>query len=91
MSTGKLLRTGAHPDAIRQVANECGEKFFNGLRELGLGGGPLRRPWKRSTGSFYGEAGMLLRMLQTDNFQPGPRSRLLTVTNAWPFDQMPIE
>jgi hypothetical protein len=43
------------------------------------------------TGFFYGEAGMLLRMLQTDSFQPAPRAELLTVTNTWPFAEMPIQ
>lgn len=88
ISTGELLRAAAHPEAVRRVANACGENVFNGLQGVGLG--RWRRAWKRSTGSFYGEAGMLLRMLQTDLFEPGARDEVLTLTNAWPFDHMPI-
>lgn len=87
MSTGTLLRSAAHPKAVDTVARAAGEQLLRGLEELNLVG------WRRGrvvrTGSLYGESGMLLRMLQTDNFQPGARSDLLTVTNAWPFDEMP--
>ena len=89
MSTGGVLKTVAHAKAIDQVAGVAGEELWIGLQELGLAG--RRRGRKTYTGTLYGEAGMLLRVLQTDRFQPDARATMLTATNAWPFDQMPIE
>jgi hypothetical protein len=89
MSTGDLLRTAAHAKAIDQVTGVGGRQFSNGLQELGLGG--WRRGRRPFTGMYYTEAGMLLRMLQTDRFEPGPRANILTATNAWPFEAMPVE
>jgi hypothetical protein len=88
MSTGDLLRTAAHAEAIDQVTGVAGKQFSDGLRELGLGG--WRRARRPFTGIYYAEAGMLLRMLQTDRFEPGARATIVAATNAWPFDEMPL-
>lgn len=89
MGTGRLLRSSVDPGFVRRVANVCGEDLLHGLRQLGLVGWRRRRV--SGIGWFYAEAGMLLRVLQTDNFQPGPRSDVLLSTNAWPFEQMPVD
>jgi hypothetical protein len=72
MSTGDLLRSMARAEAIDQVATAAGQDLWNGLQQLGLAG--WRRGRKAYTGTFYGEAGMLLRALQTDKFEPDPRA-----------------
>ena len=89
MSTGDLLRAAADAKAIDQVTGVAGRQFADGLQRAGLGG--WRRGRRPFTGIFYAEAGMLLRMLQTDRFEPGPRVQILTATNAWPFERMPVE
>ena len=89
MSTGGVLKTVAHARAIDEVAAVAGEQLWKGLQELGLAG--WRRGRKVYTGTLYGEAGMLLRVLQTDRFQPDARATMLTATNAWPFELLPVE
>jgi hypothetical protein len=88
MSAGKMLRRVAGDKLLLEVETASGQDLFHGLRELGLIG--WRRGRTRSMAAFYAEAGMLLRMLQTDNFQPSPQDDLLTATNVWPFDEMPV-
>lgn len=89
MNTGRLLRDSVDSAFVTQVSTACGEDLLHGLREVRLAG--WRRGRRPATGALYGEAGMLLRFMQTDNFTPGAKSDLLTVTSEWPFDNMPIE
>jgi hypothetical protein len=88
MGPGGMLRRVAGEKLILGVETACGEDLFRGLRALGLVG--WRRGRTRSIAAFYGEAGMLLRVLQTDNFQPSPQDELLTATNVWPFEEMAV-
>jgi hypothetical protein len=89
MSRGRLLGAVADPDAVRQVANAAGRNLVQGLQELGLG--RSRRGRRFFTGYLYGEAGMLLRHLQTDRFQPDLMTEVVVASKAWPFEEMPIE
>jgi hypothetical protein len=89
INTGRLLRESVDPAFVTQVSTACGEDLFHGLKELGFAG--WRRGRRPATRALYGEAGMLLRFMQTDNFTPDARSGQLTVTSEWPFDEMPID
>jgi hypothetical protein len=89
MSTARLLKSVVDPKFVRRVRAVCGEDLYHGLLELDLIG--WRRRQVPYIGGFYAEAGMLLRFMQTDNYDPGSRSDLLTVTNMWPFDETPAE
>ena len=42
-------------------------------------------------GRFYAQAGMLLRVVQRDTLVPEPASDSLSITNRWPFEEMPTE
>jgi hypothetical protein len=89
MSTGKLLAQMVGKKEIGRVQNICGESLYQGLLELGLVGGRRRKvPYM---GRFYAQAGMLLRVVQSDTFVPGPASELQGITDRWPFAEMPSE
>jgi hypothetical protein len=89
MSTGTLLSQVAGKKEINRVKNICGESLYQGLLELGLVGGRRRKvPYM---GRFYAQAGMLLRVVQSDTFVPGPASELQGTTDRWPFEEMPTE
>ena len=89
MSSGTLLARVARRREIDRVKNICGESLYQGLLELGLVGGRRRKlPYM---GRFYAQAGMLLRVLQSDTFVPGPASESQQGTDRWPFEEMPTE
>ena len=89
MSTGKLLAQVTGKKEIGRVQNICGENLYQGLRELGLVG------WRRRNvpyvGRFYAQAGMLLRVVQSDRFEPEPVSESPETTDRWRFEDMPTE
>ncbi|MGZ6363950.1 MAG: hypothetical protein ACXWP0_19935 [Ktedonobacterales bacterium] len=90
LSTGQLLKQAVAPKYTRQVTLAGSQDFFRGLQQLGLVG--WRRGRAGAIGSGYVEAGMLLRLLQTSIFEPGPRSEILaTNANLWPYAEMPPE
>ncbi len=89
MSSGTLLARVARRREIDRVKNICGESLYQGLLDLGLVGGRRRKvPYM---GRFYAQAGMLLRVLQSDTFVPGPASESQEGTDRWPFEEMPTE
>jgi len=89
MSSGKPLARVTGKKEITRVKNICGESLYQGLRELGLVGGRRRKvPYM---GSFYAQAGMLLRVVQSDTFVPEPAAEVQEITDRWPFEEMPTE
>jgi hypothetical protein len=89
MSTGRLLAEATSNAYINSVESVCGEELYRGLLKLGLVGRRRRKiPYM---GHFYGQAGMLLRFVQTDNFVPGPESELRATANRWAFEALPTE
>jgi hypothetical protein len=87
MSTGTLLARMTGKKEIGKVKNICGESLYQGLLDLGLVG--RRRRQVPYMGRFYAQAGMLLRVVQSDTFVPEPASESLGITNRWPFEEMP--
>ena len=87
MSTGKLLVQVTGKKEIGKVQNICGENLYRGLLDLGLVG--RRRRKVPYVGRFYAQAGMLLRVVQSDTLEPASESP--AITNRWPFDEMPAE
>jgi hypothetical protein len=89
MSTRTLLPQVTGKKEIGKVQNICGENLYQGLRDLGLVG------WRRRNvpymGRFYAQAGMLLRVVQSDTLVPEPTSDSPAITNPWPFEEMPTE
>jgi hypothetical protein len=74
---------------VEQVRTACYEGLVHGLRGLGLVG------WRRKRvpliGSFYADAGMTLRLYQTDLFELNLEAQLLAIANNnWPFESMPV-
>ena len=74
---------------IGKVQNICGESLYQGLLDLGLVG--KRRRKVPYMGRFYAQAGMLLRVVQSDKLVAEPASDSLAITNRWPFEEMPTE
>jgi hypothetical protein len=89
MSTGTLLAQVAGKKEIGKVQNICGESLYQGLLDLGLVG--RRRRKVPYIGRFYAQAGMLLRVVQSDTLVPEPASESPAITNRWPFEEMPTE
>ena len=89
MSTGTLLAQVTGKKEIGKVQNICGESLYQGLVELGLIG--RRRRKVPYMGRFYAQAGMLLRVVQSDTLVPEPASESLATTNRWPYEEMPTE
>jgi len=74
---------------IGQVQTICGENLYQGLRDLGLVGRLRRKvPYM---GRFYAQAGMLLRVVQSDTLVAEPASDSPAINNHWPFEEMPTE
>ncbi len=89
MGTGARLTQMTGKKEIGKVQNICGESLYQGLRDLGLVGKRRRRvPYM---GRFYAQAGMLLRVLQSDTLVTDPASDSPAITNRWPFEEMPTE
>lgn len=89
MTTGTLLTQVTGKKEIGKVQNICGESLYQGLRDLGLVG-----RWRRQVpymGRFYGQAGMLLRVVQRDTLVVEAASDSLAITDEWPFEEMPSE
>jgi hypothetical protein len=89
MSTGTLLAQVTGKKEIGKVQNICGESLYQGLLDLGLVG--KRRRKVPYMGRFYAQAGMLLRVVQSDTLVAEPASDSLAITNRWPFEEMPTE
>ena len=89
MSTGTLLARVVGKKATGRVKNICGENLYQGLLDLGMVG--VRRRKVPHMGRFYAQAGMLLRVVQSDTFVPRPASELQEITDRWPFEEMPTE
>jgi hypothetical protein len=89
MSSAKLVAQVARKKEIGKVNGICGESFYQGLRDLGLVG--RRRRNVPYIGRFYAQAGMVLRVLQSDTVVPEPAPELSAITNRWPFEEMPTE
>jgi hypothetical protein len=89
MSTGTLLAQVTGKKEIGKVQNICGESLYQGLLDLGLVG--RRRRKVPYMGRFYGQAGMLLRVVQGDTLVAQPASESLAIANRWPFEEMPTE
>ena len=89
MSSGTLLAQVSGRKEIGKVQNICGESLYQGLLDLGLVG--RRRRKVPYVGRFYAQAGMLLRVLQSDKLLAEPASESLAITNRWPFEEMPTE
>jgi hypothetical protein len=89
MSTGTLLTQVTGKKEIGQVQNICGESLYRGLLDLGLVG--RRRRKVPYMGRFYAQAGMVLRVVQSDTLAAEPASDSLAITNRWPFEEMPTE
>jgi hypothetical protein len=89
MSTGTLLAQVTGKKQIGQVRTICGENLYQGLRDLGLVGRLRRKvPYM---GRFYAQAGMLLRVVQSDTLVAEPASDSPAINNHWPFEEMPTE
>lgn len=88
MTAGKPLAQVVGKKEVGRVKNICGESLYQGLLELGLVGG--RRRKVPHLGGFYAQAGMLLRVVQSDTFVPAPASASQGIT-PWPFEDMPPE
>lgn len=91
LSTGTLLTQVTGKKEIGKVQNICGESLYQGLLDLGLVG--KRRRKVPYIGRFYGQAGMLLRVVQRDTLvaEPGSESESESITSLWPFEEMPTE
>jgi hypothetical protein len=89
MSAGTPLAQVTGKKEIAKVRNICGESLYQGLVDLGLVG--RRRRKVPDAGRFYAQAGMLLRVVQRDTLVPEPASDSLSITNQWPFEEMPTE
>jgi hypothetical protein len=89
MSSGTLLARVTGKKEIGKVQNICGESLYQGLLDLGLVG--RRRRKVPYMGRFYGQAGMLLRVVQGDTLVAQPASESLAIANRWPFEEMPTE
>lgn len=89
MSTAKLLAQVARKKEIGKVNGICGESLYQGLLDLGLVG--RRRRNVPYMGRFYAQAGMVLRVLQSDTVVPESASESSGITNPWPFEEMPTE
>jgi hypothetical protein len=89
MGTGTLLAQVTSKKEIGKVQNICGESLYQGLFDLGLVG--RRRRKVPYMGRFYAQAGMLLRVVQSDTLVPEPDSESLAIANRWPFEEMPTE
>ena len=89
MSTGTLLTRVTGKKEIGKVQSICGESLYRGLLDLGLVG--KRRRKVPYMGRFYAQAGMLLRVVQSDTPMAEPASDSLAITNPWPFKEMPTE
>jgi hypothetical protein len=89
MSSGTLPAQVAGKKEIGKVNNIGGESFYQGLLDLGLVG--RRRRNTPYIGRFYAQAGMVLRVLQSDALVPEPASGSVPITDQWPFAQMPTE
>jgi hypothetical protein len=89
MGTGALLTQTTGKKEIGKVQNICGESLYQGLLDLGLVG--KRRRKVPYMGRFYAQAGMLLRVLQSDTLVTEPASDSPAITNRWPFEEMPTE
>ena len=89
MSSGTLLAQVSGKKEIGKVQNICGESLYQGLLDLGLVG--RRRRKVPYVGRFYAQAGMVLRVLQSDKLVAEPASESLAITNRWPFEEMPTE
>jgi hypothetical protein len=89
MSTGTLLKQVTGKREIGKVKNICGQSLYQGLVDLGLVG--RRRRKVPDMGRFYAQAGMVLRVVQSDTLVPEPASESLSITNPWPFEKMPTE
>ncbi len=89
MGSGKLLAQLMGKKEIGKVQNICGESLYQGLVDLGLVG--RRRRNVPYMGRFYAQAGMLLRVVQSDTLVPEPASESLAITNQWPYEEMPTQ
>ena len=89
ISAGTPLAQVTGKKEIAKVRNICGESLYQGLVDLGLVG--RRRRKVPDAGRFYAQAGMLLRVVQRDTLVPEPASDSLSITNQWPFEEMPTE
>ena len=89
MSTGTLLTQVTGKKEIGRVKKICGENLYQELLDLGLVG--KRRRKVPYMGRFYAQAGMLLRVVQSDTLVPEPASESLAIANQWPFEEMPTE
>jgi hypothetical protein len=89
MSTGTLLAQVTGKKEIGKVQNICGESLYQGLLDLGLVG--RRRRKVPYVGRFYAQAGMLLRVVQSDTVVPEPAPESVAITSQWPFEEMPTE
>jgi len=89
MGTGTLLAQVTGNKEIGKVQNICGESLYQELLDLGLIGRQRRKvPYM---GRFYAQAGMLLRVVQSDTLVPEPASESPAITDRWPFEEMPTE
>jgi hypothetical protein len=52
-------------------------------------GAAARDDQVRLMGRFYAQAGMLLRVVQSDALVPGPALESVGITNPWPFEVLP--
>ena len=89
ISAGTPLSQVAGKKEIAKVRNICGQSLYQGLVDLGLVG--RRRRKVPYMGRFYAQAGMLLRVVQSDTLVPEPASESLAIANQWPFEEMPTE
>jgi hypothetical protein len=89
MGTGTLLAHVTGKKEIGKVQNICGERLYQELLDLGLVGRRRRKiPY---IGRFYAQAGMLLRVVQSDTIVSEPASESQAITDRWPFEEMPTE
>jgi hypothetical protein len=89
MGTGTPLAQVTGKKEIGKVQYICGESLYQGLLDLGLVG--RRRRKVPYMGRFYAQAGMLLRVVQRDTLVPEAASESPSITNPWPFEEMPTE
>jgi hypothetical protein len=87
MSTGTLVARVTRKKEIGKVQIICGESLYQGLLELALVG--RRRRKVPYMGRFYAQAGMLLRVLQSDTIAPESASESLAIADRWRFEEMP--
>jgi hypothetical protein len=89
MGAGTLLAQVTGKKEIGRVQNICGESLYRELLDLGLVG--RRRRKVPYMGRFYAQAGMLLRVVQTDTVVAEPGSESPAIIDRWPFAEMPTE